>query len=212
MYNIKFKGEYTSDEQLIRRESIPDDAVEFGIVLDLKRELGRGFLMLLPVMALMVAATVKKMKNVDYHLTMGLDAILSFVLVIVAVYLLTFVHEIIHALFYPAGSEKEIWKSKADGAYFVYCEDEISKSRFITMCLAPMFILGIIPFILWVLLPSVIPMPYDLAAAITLWFMTIMSMGDVANVYHVVREVPKDATVFNHGLLRSFYRTKEERE
>ena len=80
------------------------------------------------------------------------------------------------------------------------------------MCLAPMFILGIIPFILWVLLPSVIPMPYDLATAITLWFMTIMSMGDVANVYHVVREVPKDATVFNHGLLRSFYRTKKERE
>ena len=212
MFSIKFKGEYTSDEQLIRRESIPDDAVEFGIVSDLKREFGRGLLMQFPVLALMVAATYHKMKSVDYRLTMNLDFILSFVLVIAAVYLLTFVHEIIHALFYPAGSEKEIWKSKADGAYFVYCEDEISRSRFIAMCLAPMLILGIIPFLLWALLPSVIPMPYDLAAAITFWFMTIMAMGDVANVYHVVRDVPKDATVFNYGLLRSFYRINGEKK
>ena len=159
----------------------------------------------MPVLAAMVAATFLKVKDLDYHLTMGLDVIVSFVLTIVSVYLLTFVHEIIHALFYPADAVKEIWKSKEQGAYFVYCEKEISKERFIIMCLAPMFILGIIPFIIWLILPNYIPMPYNVAVSITFWLMTIVAMGDVANVYHVIKEVPKGAKVFNYGLLRSFY-------
>lgn len=209
MFNIHFKGKYTSDEQLIKRKEIPEDAVEFGIVSSLHNEMGRGFLMLLPVFAGMIAASIYKLKSIDYHLTMGIDVIISFFIVIVSVSILTIVHEVIHALFYPGNSEKEIWKSKEQGAYFVYCENEISKTRFILMCLAPMFILGIIPFVIWFLLPSFIPMPYNIAVAIVFWLMTILSMGDVANVYHVLKDVPKNSNVFNYGLLRSFYRKQK---
>ena len=205
MFNIVFKGNYVSDDQLIKRDSIPKEAIEFGIIPNLQGEFGRGFLILMPVLGVMVATTYLKVKDLDYHLTMGLDVIVSFVLMIVSVYLLTFVHEIIHALFYPADAIKEIWKSKEQGAYFVYCEKEISKERFIIMCLAPMFILGIIPFMIWLILPNYIPMPYNLAVSITFWLMTIVAMCDVANVYHVIKEVPKGAKVFNYGLLRSFY-------
>ena len=101
--------------------------------------------------------------------------------------------------------EKQIWKDKKDGAYFVYCEEPVSKSRFIIMCLAPMVILGIIPFVIWLLLPKFLPMPYYLTLPIIFWFMTIMAMGDVANIYHVVKEVPNKTKVFNYGFLRSFY-------
>lgn len=205
MLNIVFKGNYVSDDQLIKRDSIPDDAVEFGIVSNLQGEFGRGFLILLPLFAAMVLATYFKVKNLNYHLTMGFDVIVSFVLIIVSVYLLTFVHEIIHALFYPADAVKEIWKSKEQGAYFVYCEKEILRERFIIMCLAPMFILGIIPFAVWLILPNFFPMPLNIAVSIIFWLMTIMAMGDAANVYHVIKEVPKGSKVFNYGLLRSFY-------
>ena len=205
MLNIVFKGNYISDDQLIKRDRIPDDAVEFGIVSNLQGEFGRGFLILLPLFAAMVLATYFKVKDLEYHLTMGFDVIVSFVLIIVSVYLLTFVHEIIHALFYPADAVKEIWKSKEQGAYFVYCEKEIRMERFIIMCLAPMFILGIIPFAVWLILPNLIPMPYNIAVSIVFWLMTIMAMGDAANVYHVIKEVPKGSKVFNYGLLRSFY-------
>ena len=205
MLNIVFKGNYVSDDQLIKRDSIPDGAVEFGIVSSLQGVFGRGFLILMPLFAAMVAATYFKVKDLNYHLTMGLDVIAAFVLIIVSVYLLTFVHEIIHALFYPADAVKEIWKSKEQGAYFVYCEKEIRMERFIIMCLAPMFILGIIPFAVWLILPNFIPMPYNMAVSIIFWLMTIMAMGDAANVYHVIKEVPKGSKVFNYGLLRSFY-------
>ena len=205
MLNIVFKGNYVSDDQLIKRDSIPDGAVEFGIVSSLQGEFGRGLLILMPLFAAMVLATYFKVKDLEYHLTMGFDVIVSFVLIIVSVYLLTFVHEIIHALFYPADAVKEIWKSKEQGAYFVYCEKEIRMERFIIMCLAPMFILGIIPFAVWLILPNLIPMPYNMAVSIIFWLMTIMAMGDAANVYHVIKEVPKGSKVFNYGLLRSFY-------
>ncbi len=205
MLNIVFKGNYVADDQLIKRCDIPDGAVEYGVVSSLQREFGRGLLILFPIFLVMVAATYFKVKDLNYHLTMGLDVVVSFVLIIVLVYLLTFVHEIIHALFYPADVVKEIWKSKEQGAYFVYCEKEISKERFIVMCLAPMFILGIIPFVIWLILPDLIPMPYNIAVPIIFWLMTIIAMGDVANVYHVIKEVPRGSKVFNYGLLRSFY-------
>ncbi len=205
MLNIMFKGNYVSDDQLIKRRDIPNSAVEYGIVTSLQREFGRGLLILIPLFWVMVVATYFKVKDLNYHLTMGPDVAVSFVLIIVLVYLLTFVHEIIHALFYPADAVKEIWKSKEQGAYFVYCEKEISRERFIVMCLAPMFVLGIIPFGIWLILPDFIPMPYNIALPIVFWLMTIIAMGDVANVYHVIKEVPRGSSVFNHGLMRSFY-------
>ena len=205
MFNIRIMGDYTSDEQLIVRKEIPENAVEFGIVSDLKKEFVRGSVILLPVFILMVVLTLLKVKEYDYHLKMDLHLILSFVLAVLAIHFLTYVHEFIHALFYPREALKTIWKAKEEGAYFVYCEEMIGRNRFIVMSLAPMFILGIIPFVLWLILPAMIPMPYDMALAFVTWMMTIMAMGDVANVYHVLKEVPDGAKVFSYGLLRSFY-------
>ena len=205
MFNIKYRGKYTSDEQLIKNEEIPAEAVEYGIVTDLRKEMGRGFLMMLPLIVLMIVLTVLKVRKTDYHLEMNIHVILAFAGAIVACQGLTLVHEVIHALFYPAESEKGIWKSKEQGAYFVYCEEPVNRNRFVALCLAPMFILGIIPFVIWLIIPNIIPMPYNIAVAILFWLMTIMAVGDVANVYYVLKEVPKGAKVFNRGLLRSFY-------
>ena len=205
MFNIRIMGDYTSDEQLIKRKEIPENAVEFGIVSDLKNEFVRGSVILLPLFVLMVILTLFKVKEYDYHLKMDLHLILSFVLALLAIRFLTYVHEFIHALFYPREALKTIWRAKEEGAYFVYCEEMIDRNRFIVMCLAPMFILGIIPFVLWLFLPAMIPMPYDMALAFVTWIMTVMAMGDVANVYHVLKEVPDGAKIFNYGLLRSFY-------
>ena len=205
MFNIKYMGKYTSDEQLIKRKEIPENAVEFGIITDLKKEFGRGFLMLLPLFLIMVMATIFKVKNVDYHIQKDYRIIISIIMVIASVRVLTLVHEFIHCLFYPRKALKTIWHSKEQGAYFVYCEEEVSKLRFIIICLAPMFILGIIPFVIWLILPNVIPMPYNIAVAIITWIMTIIAMGDVSNIYWIIKEVPSGAKVFNYGLLSSFY-------
>lgn len=65
--------------------------------------------------------------------------------------------------------------------------------------------------LVWLILPNLIPIPYNVAVCIVFWLMTIVAMGDAANVYHVVKEVPKGSKVFNHGMLRSFYIVKDKR-
>lgn len=45
MLNIFFKGNYTSDEQLIKRKQIPDDAVEYAVVPNLNKVFGKGVLL-----------------------------------------------------------------------------------------------------------------------------------------------------------------------
>ena len=209
MFNIHFMGEYVSDEQLITRKEIPAEAVEFGIVDDLKKEFGRGLLILMPLFVTMVALTYLKIRNYDYRLKFDLHFFLAFVLVCVLLTPLTRIHEIIHALCYPIDALKTIWHSKKDGAYFIYCEEIISRNRWLVVLLMPMLVLGVLPFVLWLLLPRLLPMPYDLAFAILCWLLTIMAMGDVANVWHVIKEVPKGADVFNYGLMRSFYIEKK---
>ena len=84
MRNIYFKGNYVSDEQLIKRESIPDNATEFGIVSDLRSEMVRGFLMMLPLIVVMILLTYFKIKNVDYHLTMNIHLIAAFFALIIS--------------------------------------------------------------------------------------------------------------------------------
>ena len=205
MFNIKYMRKYISDEQLIKRKEIPENAVEFGIIDDLKKEFIRGFGMLLPVFIIMVVLTFFKVKDINYSFHRDYRILISIIMIIVSVRVLTLVHEFIHCLFYPRKASKTICRSKEHGAYFVYCEEEVSKLRFIIIGLAPMFILGVIPFIIWLALPNSIPMPYNLAVAITTWIMTVIAMGDVSSVYWVLKEVPARAKVFNYGLLRSFY-------
>ena len=106
MFNIKYKGNYKDDKDLIKRKSIPKNAVEYGIVSDLKKELGRGFLIILPLVIIMLVLIIIKVKSIDFHLKMDIHFIISIFIVIVSVYLLTIVHEIIHALFYPIKSNK----------------------------------------------------------------------------------------------------------
>lgn len=74
----------------------------------------------------------------------------------------------------------------------------LSKSRFLLLCAAPAVILGIIPFIVWYILADYIAMPYSLAIVFTAWVMTIMAIGDYANIYNAVRQVPKGAKVMTY--------------
>lgn len=70
--------------------------------------------------------------------------------------LLIFVHEGIHALFYPRHAVKEVWIYEWSAA-LVYCNVPISRERFMAMCLAPAVLLGFVPFVLWLLWGNEVP-------------------------------------------------------
>lgn len=66
--------------------------------------------------------------------------------------------------------------------------------------MVPSIILGIIPFIVWYMNAERIPMPYSLVFVFISWIMVLFSLGDFANTYNTVKQVPKNPKFFYYGL------------
>ena len=200
MFRIKIKGVYQSESDLTKGKPLLEGAVMFNEGKSLQDAFLKGFLVGLPLILSMILLTILKCRTIDYTIRINGKTGVFFVVMLAVLFLLTYVHELIHALFYPKDAVKTIWKAPMQGAYFVYCDAPVKKSRFILLCAAPAVLLGIVPFIAWYLLADFIPMPYSLAMVFTAWLMTVMSIGDYANIYNTVRQVPKGAKVFQYGM------------
>ena len=83
---------------------------------------------------------------------------------------------------------------------FVYCEELVSKKRFIIAVLGPAVILGIIPYIVWYMIAPTISFPITLIMLLFAIANVACAVGDFLNTYNCVRQVPKDGKVFNRGL------------
>lgn len=68
-----------------------------------------------------------------------------------------------------------------------------------------MIILGIIPFILWLFIADKIDLIISLVYVFLTWIMIFFAMGDLANVYNTIKQVPQNAKVFNYGLHSYWY-------
>ena len=82
---------------------------------------------------------------------------------------------------------------------FVYCEEKVSKLRFILMSLAPALVLGILPFLIWYVVAPFLSVEVSVCWALMSFTMTASAVGDFVNVYHAIRQVPKHAKIFNYG-------------
>jgi len=109
-------------------------------------------------------------------------------------------HEYIHAFCYPKEAEKTIWRLRRKSAYFVYCDAELTKKQYIIQCLAPSVVLGIIPFLVWYKVVPFLAPEWAMWIMVMIWVMVFMSAGDFANAYNAMRQVPKGAVIFNHGM------------
>jgi hypothetical protein len=72
--------------------------------------------------------------------------------------------------------------------------------RWVIISLVPMFVLGLIPFAIWLFIADKIDTEISMVFVVISWLMTFGSMGDLANVYNTMKQVPKNSKVFNYGL------------
>lgn len=200
MLNIRFRGKYTDETQLINDTELPTGANQFKESKTLIGAFIRGTIIILPLIISMVIISVLKIRKLTNDFEVDLSFGITFVVMLLLGYLLTYLHEFIHALLYPKNAVKEIWKDTSQGAYFVYCSSVVSKTRFIVICLAPVILLGIIPYGIWLLIYHVLPINISICFAILTWIMTLMSVGDFYNVYNTVLQVPNKSKIFNYGL------------
>ena len=84
-------------------------------------------------------------------------------------------------------------------ALFVYSNAIVSKRRFVAICLMPITILGIMPFIIGILLINTIPIEFTIDIVYVSVAMILCGVGDFTNAYNTIKQVPKDAKVFNYG-------------
>lgn len=175
MLSIRFMGKYRSEEQLT------EDSI-------------------LPVLIPVILLTLIRLKPLEGHLTFDRKTACIAGLAVVCYFLLKTAHEYIHALCYPLGAQKTIWMYGRNGVLFCYCNAPVSKLRFIVISLAPMVILGIIPFIVWMFAAGSLSIAVNIAVVFMIWIMIFFAMGDAANVYNTIRQVSKDAAVIHYGM------------
>ena len=198
--NIHLKGNLTSESELIRNEKLPHNAILFKEGKNIRQAFYLGFLLVLPIMIPIIIVTIIRYKSINMSLDMNIKTGMVFAGTLFIWSILIYIHEFIHAMFYSIKAEKTIWRDKKYGAYFVYCSEKVSKTRFVILCIAPTIILGIIPFTIWMLYYNYIPMPFNLAFVLTTWVMIVLSAGDFTNIYNAIKQVPKGAKIFNYGL------------
>lgn len=199
--NIYFRGQFISETDLIGDSILPDNAVMFREGESIKETFTPGFFTELPLLILMIRFTIVRYMELKMHFQLNV----SFVLIVVGSlillnWLLTYVHEILHGLFYPKEAEKTILKDKKAGLWFIHCGAVVSRKRFFVVGMAPVFFLGIQPFGIWYLLAPVLPQPWSLIWVLTCWYMVLGSMGDFCNILNLVLQVPPGAKVLNYGI------------
>lgn len=200
MFNIHLMGDFKNLEQLTKGRVLIDKAIQFEEGNSFHDIVIKGLKIVTPIFIFMVIGVIFRIMSLENYIDdFEFSSIMWLVAAAAATYFLAYIHEFIHALFYPLAAEKQVWKMLDQGAFFVYCESLTSKSRFIVMCLAPAIILGIIPYMFWMLFPMALPFTPSLMLLVISILMTVMSMGDFVNVINAIMQVPQNAQVFNFG-------------
>ena len=106
-------------------------------------------------------------------------------------------HEILHALCYK--EEVYMYNDLAHGLMFVVGTEDMSKKRFIFMCLCPNIFLGLIPYVIFLLFPKLV--------GIGLFGIICISMGfgDYLNVYNAIKQMPPNSKTYLCGMHSYWY-------
>ena len=199
MFNIHLLGDFKNLDQLTKGRFLTHKAVQFEEGNSFRDIIIQGLKIVIPLCAIMVIMAIIRLKELHNTDEYSIVTAIWIALAAASTYLLAYVHEFIHALCYPLKAEKQVWRMLDQGAFFVYCESLTSKTRFILMSFAPALILGIIPYIFWLIFPTLLPFTPSIMLLVVSILMTVMAMGDYVNIYNAIVQVPKNAQIFNFG-------------
>lgn len=202
MWNIEFKGKLEGDmEQISSDKPIPEGSVMFKEPDSSDKAFAMGALISAPLILIMFFAGLARMILL-YRKVQGIEfgyGIMVFMITMAATYVSQYIHEYIHAFALPKEIKKQIYVMPQNQMFFVYIEECVPKGSFLISLLAPAVILGIIPFVVWLIIAPVFSVYVSLGIAIYSFIMTLCAIGDYLNVYNCIKQVPRGAKVFNRG-------------
>ena len=206
IWNIEFKGKLKgSIDRISTGKELPEGSVQFKEPEKVEKAMLQGFLYTIPGVFLMLLLAIfrivttyakpEEMNGGQYLKTFIPALVVSMIVAYPAMY----VHEFIHAFLFPKNLKKQIYVHPESMTLFVYCEEMISKARFIVVSLGPAVVLGILPFLIGVIFAPVIPAQIMVAIMLFAVISYMGAMGDLVNAFNCIRQVPRDGKVFNRG-------------
>ena len=109
-------------------------------------------------------------------------------------------HELLHAICFKEDVYVYLYPSKM--MMFALGPEDMSKTRFILMSLLPNMVFGFLPFILFLIKPSLSLLGSMGAMGIS------MGAGDYMNVYHALTQVPKGGLLYFYRMNTHWYMPK----
>ena len=113
-----------------------------------------------------------------------------------------FPHEFLHGICFKG--DVYLYTNLKQGMLFVVGPETMSKSRFIFMSLLPNIVFGLIPFVLFLVFPSLSALGVMGALALG------MGAGDYYNVFNAVTQMPKGARTYLYGFHSYWYLPKNK--
>lgn len=199
--NIKIMGKF-KDESQIMHGKIYENSVQFKEENTTSKVFVKGFLISFPIIAILLAvAIIRIVPKIGKVEKIAISSFLFYAIIIVIIlFALLYLHEIIHAICFPKCSKKEIWIYAKGGTLFVYCNECVSKWRFIWICLAPNVLLGVLPYIIGIAMINKVEITTIIILLFISFTMIVSGVGDYYNTYNAITQVPQNGKIFNYGI------------
>lgn len=178
-----YKGKMRSMEEL-PKGTLPENAVKFKEPENMVQMNIMASLFVLPIIIVICLFVVFKsvLRGNETMVHTNLWGVLLAFLCIVP-------HEFLHAICFPKGAEVEMYYTLKGMAAFVVSTYPVTKLRFIMLSLCPSIVLGILPLILWLLVPSTLAFSQVLFSFGA--FSLLFGCGDLMNVFNALKQMPK---------------------
>ena len=196
MLNIRFKGIYEDEESIKRTSKLRKNSTMFNEEATAQEFGKRSTLFVTPLIVIMIiiALIVSELKHVKFSLN-PTDIIISIIILIPLAILV----QLIHALTYPKEAEKNFYLIKKDLGIILLSNTPVTKRRYILLCIMPTIILSFIPYITMLIFMDKLPVKLANFIYIDSIAINILTAGSLLTAYKTIKQVPKDAKVFNHG-------------
>ena len=188
---LHYAGKYDGNEDSLPSKEHHPNAVPFKEVDDMKK---------FSLIANIGSIGVMLLLAIPF-LIMGLKFIPSNVILVMFGGILggfsLFPHELLHAICYK--KDVYLYQDLEHGLMFVVGTEDMSKWHFIFMCLCPNIVLGLIPYIVFLICPKLVGLGLFGIICIGTGF------GDWINVYNAMKQMPKNAKTYLCGMHSYWY-------
>ena len=188
---LHYAGRYDGKEEHLPQKEHHPSAVPFQEAEDMKKVSLIANLGCIGVMLILaIPFLILGMKNIpDHPISMMIGGLCGGISIVP--------HELLHAICYRG--DVFLYHDLSHGLMFVVGTEDMSRRHFVLTCLCPNIVLGFIPYITFLLFPDIVGL--GLFGIINIG----MGFGDWINVYHAVKQMPRNAKTYLCGMHSYWY-------